>query len=61
MIYFVAEDHYYYTNESIEKLKKEYGLKEIVVLPELKDIKENSNKGEAVGFMSPFPPGVDID
>lgn len=56
MLYFIAEDHYYYEEEQIEKIKKQYMLKNIILLPDIDTIRINMNKGGDCGFIAPYAP-----
>ncbi|MDD4969908.1 MAG: ATP-binding protein [Paludibacter sp.] len=56
MIYFLAEDEYHYSSESITALREEYHLKEIVMFPDLDKIRSSVESGKAIGFISPAMP-----
>lgn len=56
MLYFVAEDHYYYEDEQVEELKKKYDLSNIIILPTIEDIRNNMSSGSTTAFLSPMLP-----
>lgn len=56
MLYFIAEDHYYYEEEQITKLKEQYALKDIIALPDINTIRINMSNGDCYGFIAPYAP-----
>ena len=58
MLYLIAEDNYYYSEVQIKKLKEKYNKKEIIIFPEIEDVKNNISRGSEIAFLSPLAPGV---
>lgn len=56
MLYFVAEDGYYYSQKSLGELRNEYGLSEIYLCPDINMIREAIQSGKEVAFIAPSPP-----
>lgn len=58
MIYFIAEDNAHYSPESIKTLKEKYELSDIIIFPELQDIKSAiSSNDNKIGLIAPYSPG----
>ncbi|MDR0468278.1 MAG: ATP-binding protein, partial [Campylobacteraceae bacterium] len=55
MYWFIAEDRYYYSNEGLERLKSQFKLQKIYVLPTIDEVKGNIAENE-VGFIAPYSP-----
>jgi SpoVK/Ycf46/Vps4 family AAA+-type ATPase len=56
VLFFFAEDQYYYTKSSIQALTEEYNIEEIILMPELDDIKSSLQKADKTGFIAPYLP-----
>lgn len=54
MLWFVAEDIYYYQN--LEKLCSKYNLKNIIAFPNIEDIKLHIIQKELTSFIAPYYP-----
>jgi len=59
MIFCIAEDEYYYTPKGQKELKRLYDIDEIVLMPDVEEIKKSiRNTKDNVAFLSPMSPSL---